>query len=119
MAPNPHPTGVVPFLKGSHFDQAGHVTGRMVLRDEVVPIDCYSVRDRSWGPRPQGRPKRRSEEPRVTGGHLRWRWLLFLRGWTRRGLARLHRPGPEVEPVSCGFLLRAARTATSSPASGA
>ena len=62
MAPNPHPTGVVPFLKGAHFDQAGHVTGVMVLRDEEVPIDCFSVRDRSWGPRPQGRPKRRSGE---------------------------------------------------------
>ena len=60
MAPNPHPTGVIPFLKGVHFDQAGHVAGTMVLRGETVPIDCYSVRDRSWGPRPQGRPKRRT-----------------------------------------------------------
>ena len=57
MAPNPHPDGVVPFLKGAHFDQAGHVTGTMVLHGEEIPIDCYSVRDRSWGPRPQGRPK--------------------------------------------------------------
>ncbi len=64
MAPNPHPDGVVPFLKGVHFDQAGHVTGTMVLHGEVLAVDCYSVRDRSWGPRPLGRPKRRP----VTGG---------------------------------------------------
>ena len=57
MAPNPHPTGVAPFLKGAHFDQAGHVTGSMLLHGEEIAIDCYSVRDRSWGPRPLGRPK--------------------------------------------------------------
>ena len=43
MRPNPHPDGVVPFLKGAHFDQAGHVTGTMVLHGEEIPIDCYSV----------------------------------------------------------------------------
>ena len=59
MEPNPHPNGVVPFLKGAHFDQAGHVSGTMVLHGEEIPVDCYSVRDRSWGPRPLGRPKPR------------------------------------------------------------
>ena len=63
MGPNPHPDGVVPFLKGAHFDQAGHVTGTMVLHGEEIPIDCYSVRDRSWGPRPLGRPKPRNDKP--------------------------------------------------------
>ena len=57
MAPNPHPDGVVPFLKGAHFDQAGHVTGTMVLHGEELAVDCYWVRDRSWGPRPLGRPQ--------------------------------------------------------------
>ena len=59
MPPNPHPIGVAPFIKGTHLDQAGHVTGEMVLRGERIAIDCYSVRDRSWGPRPMGRPKRK------------------------------------------------------------
>ena len=63
MRPNLHPDGVVPFLKGAHFDQAGHVTGTMVLQGEEIPIDCYSVRDRSWGPRPMGRPKPRNDSP--------------------------------------------------------
>jgi hypothetical protein len=68
MAPNPHPTGVIPFLKGVHLDQAGHVTGTMVLAGETVPIDCYSVRDRSWGPRPLGRPRRRASTAGSFGG---------------------------------------------------
>ena len=79
MAPNPHPTGVVPFLKGAHFDQAGHVTGMMVLRGEEVPIDCFSVRDRSWGPRPHGTPEAALGARRgVTGGKLRRGGLLLL-----------------------------------------
>ena len=44
-APNPYPNGVVPFVKGAHFDQAGHVTGTMRdLRGERIRVDCYSVR---------------------------------------------------------------------------
>jgi hypothetical protein len=31
-----------------------HVTGTIVLHGEEISIDCYSVRDRSWGPRPTG-----------------------------------------------------------------
>lgn len=59
MPPNPHPIGVAPFYKGVHFDQAGRVTGSMILHGESIAIDCFAVRDRSWGPRPQGRPKKR------------------------------------------------------------
>jgi hypothetical protein len=54
MAPNSHPLGVAPFWKGRHFDQAGRVTGSIVLDGETIDIDCLSVRDRSWGPRPRG-----------------------------------------------------------------
>src|SRR5580698_2626669 len=57
MAPNPHPDGVAPFFKGTHFDQPGHVRGRVVLNGEAIAVDCFSFRDRSWGPRPLGRPK--------------------------------------------------------------
>ena len=35
----------------AHFDQPGHVTGNLVLGDERIPVDCYAMRDRSWGPR--------------------------------------------------------------------
>jgi hypothetical protein len=34
-----------------HFEQPGHVTGEVRFRGRVLPVDCYSIRDRSWGPR--------------------------------------------------------------------
>jgi hypothetical protein len=43
--------GEPPFMTTPHFDQVGHVLGTMTLRGEVIPLDCYSVRDRTWGPR--------------------------------------------------------------------
>ena len=54
MAPNSHPLGVGPFWKGRHFDQAGRVTGTVILKGVAIDVDCLSVRDRSWGPRPKG-----------------------------------------------------------------
>ncbi|SEQ48164.1 hypothetical protein SAMN03159444_01787 [Pseudomonas sp. NFACC02] len=36
-----------------HFDQTGHVTGSVTLRGRVIPIDCISTMDHSWGPRPE------------------------------------------------------------------
>ena len=51
MAPNPHPAGCAPFWKGRHWDQAMRVTGEIRLPGEVIPVDCLSVRDRSWSPR--------------------------------------------------------------------
>jgi hypothetical protein len=64
MAPNPHPDGVWPFLKGRHFDQAMHVTGELKLNGERFDIDCLSVRDRSWSPRP---PQNLSVEKKSDG----------------------------------------------------
>ncbi|HEX4434380.1 MAG TPA: hypothetical protein VH012_06100 [Acidimicrobiales bacterium] len=109
MAPNPHPNGVVPFLKGTHFDQAGHVTGTMVLHGEEIAIDCYSVRDRSWGPRPLGRPRPKptpaggTSEKRSSFGGVGYSFCAAGPGeaWLTYAI-----PGPEVEPVACGFLLR-------------
>lgn len=40
-----------------HFDQTGHFEGRVWVRGEMVPIDCVSTMDHSWGPRPErGKP---------------------------------------------------------------
>lgn len=44
------------FQKLSHFDQYGRVTGTIRLHGETIDIDCFSIRDRSWGPRPEHRP---------------------------------------------------------------
>jgi hypothetical protein len=46
--------GTPPFNKG-HIDQICHVTGWMVLDGDEMSIDCLSMRDRSWGPRQDGR----------------------------------------------------------------
>lgn len=63
MAPNSHPIGVAPFWRGRHFDQPMHVTGTIVLHGEELAVDSLSVRDRSWGPRPQGPDPRRPRPP--------------------------------------------------------
>lgn len=106
MEPNPHPVGVAPFFKGTHFDQAGRVVGEMVLQGDRIAIDCWSVRDRSWGPRPAGRPRRRrlteSDAASGTGGigysfgvaGPRDAWLVYST------------PTLDDDPVVCGFLLR-------------
>lgn len=37
-----------------HFEQVMKVTGDLILRGEAHKVDCYNVRDRSWGePRPE------------------------------------------------------------------
>jgi hypothetical protein len=66
MAPNSHPLGTAPFWRGRHFDQPMHVTGHIVLHGEEIEVDCLSVRDRSWGPRPQGPdPRKPKPDPAV------------------------------------------------------
>ncbi len=107
MAPNPHPVGVAPFLRGTHFDQAGHVTGEMVLHGERITIDCLSVRDRSWGPRPQGRPKRRPASA-VDTQHTGAGGVGYCFGTASRDDAFLAYSIPSGldDPVMCGFLIR-------------
>lgn len=58
MPPRPMAKNDGSFQKLSHFDQFGRVTGRLNLHGEEIAIDCYAIRDRSWGPRPEHRPGR-------------------------------------------------------------
>ena len=51
--PVPHLAGAPPFTGSSHYDQHGRVTGELRLLGERIPVDCISVRDRSWGRRPE------------------------------------------------------------------
>lgn len=46
--------GTPPFNKG-HIDQICRITGEMSLEGETIPVDCLAMRDRSWGPREDGR----------------------------------------------------------------
>jgi hypothetical protein len=77
--------GEPPFMTTPHYDQVGHVLGTMTLRGEVIPLDCHSVRDRTWGPR--GGPH--SASPKVYESDLarvkhpggaRWREIERERG---------------------------------------
>lgn len=46
----------VPIMRANnkHFEQVMHATGKLVLRGKEYEVDCYPVRDRSWGePRPE------------------------------------------------------------------
>jgi hypothetical protein len=49
--PHGFKSGEPPFHAQPHLDQMGHVTGTLTLHGEVIAVDCYSIRDRSWGPR--------------------------------------------------------------------
>ena len=50
-APVPLLSGAPPYPKATHFDQTGRVTGRFVLDGARTEVDCFAMRDRSWGPR--------------------------------------------------------------------
>ena len=110
MAPNPHPVGVAPFVRGTHFDQAGRVTGTMILDGETVAVDCFATRDRSWGPRPQGRPRKRPPRDSAIGGVG---GIGYSFGTASPGDSFLvySVPGTDDDPVVCGYLLRDGRYA--------
>jgi len=51
-APHRFASGKPPFGASPHLDQAGRMHGEIVLRGERIAVDCHTIRDRSWGPRP-------------------------------------------------------------------
>lgn len=75
-----------------HFDQFGRVHGEVVLHGERIAIDCLSMRDRSWGPRPEHRPRRTT----------------YITGITDAGNGFLAMTAPDTDgdPIRHGFLLR-------------
>lgn len=48
---------------GKHFEQVMHATGTLVLRGERHTVNCYPVRDRSWG---EQRPEAHAPVPPYT-----------------------------------------------------
>ncbi|MGB8403228.1 MAG: hypothetical protein WCE30_04015 [Mycobacterium sp.] len=83
--PRRYTPGEPPFMEHAHLDQVGHVTGELVLHGESIPIDCYSVRDRSWAPRggpaPGPKPATRAEFDRTRHPvGPRWRQIERERG---------------------------------------
>ena len=57
VAPRPLTAGGSTFGRSAHFDQIGRVTGQIQLNGEDIDIDCWSMRDRTWGRRPEDRPR--------------------------------------------------------------
>ncbi|MGI9611374.1 MAG: DUF7065 domain-containing protein [Acidimicrobiales bacterium] len=57
MAPRPLVAEGSTFGKAAHFDQIGHLTGTIDVDGEQLDIDCWSMRDRTWGRRPENRPR--------------------------------------------------------------
>ena len=78
--------GEPPFIQTPHYDQLGRVTGTMRLRGEDISVDCWSVRDRTWGPRggPYAKSRKQSyasDLDRVLHpGGARWREIERERG---------------------------------------
>lgn len=94
----PEPLAAVGSTFGSahHFDQFGRVTGHLVVHGERVDIDCIGMRDRTWGPRPEHRPRQAAY---VTGAADADHGFLAVTN-TRNG----------TDHVAYGFLRRDGRT---------
>lgn len=58
MPPEPMTSVRSTFGKARHFDQFGRVTGTVVVQGEQIDIDCFAVRDRTWGRRREDRPRK-------------------------------------------------------------
>ncbi len=98
--PIPHVQGAPPFSGSSHYDQPGRVTGTLDLRGDRIEVDCVSIRDRSWGRRPEllGR-----------GGRLSY---VYGAASTEDAFLAFCVPSPddaEIEHLSSGYLLRDGR----------
>ena len=101
MPPEPLTSTGSTFGHAHHFDQIGHVTGDLVLHGETIPIDCFSVRDRTWGRRPEDRPRQAAY---VTGAASATHGFLAVTN------VEGARHEAERYPVAYGFLLRDGRT---------
>lgn len=96
MPPEPLTAVGSTFGSAHHFDQFGRVTGEVVLHGEAFQIDCLAMRDRTWGPRPEHRPRQAAY---VTGAANRDH--AFLAVTNTQG---------DRDPVAYGFLRREGRT---------
>ncbi len=78
--------GEAPCLHNPHIDQLGRFTGTLTLRGERIPVDCVSVRDRTWGPREGAHASSqkaeyvRNETVVRNPGGVRWREIERERG---------------------------------------
>ena len=96
MPPEPLTAVGSTFGSAHHFDQFGRVTGLLTLHGEEIEIDCIGMRDRTWGPRPENRPRQAAY---VTGASD-----------PDNGFLAVTNVRPEGEVVAYGFLRRDGQT---------
>jgi hypothetical protein len=96
MPPEPLTAVGSTFGSAHHFDQLGRVRGQLVLHGERIDIDCVAMRDRTWGPRPEHRPRQAAY---VTGA-----------AGERDGFLAVTNVRPEGDAVAYGFLRRDGET---------
>jgi hypothetical protein len=56
-------------LAESHLDQPGRYTGTIRIRDDVIDVDAFGMRDRSWGVRSQIGPSLHPGADNKNGGY--------------------------------------------------
>lgn len=96
MPPEPLTAVGSTFGSAHHFDQFGRVSGEIVLHGERIAIDCIGMRDRTWGRRPEDRPRQAAY---VTGA-----------ADARHGFLAVTNVKPEGDLISYGFLRRDGET---------
>ena len=92
MPPQPLTAVGSTFGSAHHFDQLGRVRGELILHGERISIDCIGMRDRTWGVRPENRPRQAAY---VTGA-----------ADPDHGFLVVTNVRPEGDLVAHGFLLR-------------
>jgi len=96
MPPEPL-TGVgSTFGHAQHFDQFGRVHGTIKLHGETIGIDCIGMRDRTWGRRPEDRPRQAAYVTGAVDG--------------ANNFLAVTNTGPEGDHVAYGFLRRGGET---------
>jgi hypothetical protein len=98
MPPEPLTAIGSTFGSSHHFDQFGRVNGSLLLHGEKIEIDCVGMRDRTWGPRPEHRPRQAAY---VTGVSNDGHGFLAVTNTTAEG-----------DPIAYGFLRRDGRTSS-------
>jgi hypothetical protein len=97
MPPEPLAATGSTFGSSHHFDQFGRVTGEVVVNGEPLEVDCIAMRDRTWGPRPEHRPRQAAYvTAAASGDHA----VLAVTATTPTGS----------DPIAYGFLRRDGET---------
>jgi hypothetical protein len=96
MPPEPLTDTGSTFGHSYHFDQIGRVSGELVLHGDSIAIDCLAIRDRTWGRRPEDRPRQAAYVTGVASA--------------THGFLAVTNVEAERHPVAYGFLRRDGRT---------